>query len=435
MEIVYLLVGLVIGYVIAVLISRLQSVKAADSLVQQHPVVQELRSGNTRLSAEVVQERQQKESLLKSLASAESNLVSLNQKLHEQDDNLRKTKEEFTKEFENLANRIFEEKSKRITEQNRDQLDLIIKPLKEKLGDFEQKVEKVYNDENKERINLKVEITKLFEMNNKLSAEANNLASALKGSNKQQGNWGEMILEKILERSGLQSGIEFQLQFSDENDAGSRIQPDVVVNLPEGKHLIIDSKVSLIAYTAYVAAENDIDKAQTLKGHVDSIRSHIKLLSEKNYPSAKKLNTPDFVLLFMPIEGAFSVAMQQDSELYNFAWDRNIVLVSPTTLLATLRTIASIWKQEKRTRNAEAIAEEGGKLYDKFVGLVEDLLKVGNGLRKSQEDYSDAMKKLSEGTGNLVSRVENMKKLGAKTSKAINQKIIERSSEPNEDNG
>jgi len=435
MEIVYLLVGLAIGFVIALLISRLQSAKAIDNQVQQHPVVQELRSGNARLSNEVTQERQQKETLMKSLASAEANLVSLNQKLQEQDDNLRKTKEEFTKEFENLANRIFEEKSKRITEQNSQQLDLIIKPLKEKLGDFEQKVEKVYNDENKERINLKVEITKLFEMNNKLSAEANNLASALKGSNKQQGNWGEMILEKILERSGLQSGIEFQLQFSDENDAGSRIQPDVVVNLPEGKHLIIDSKVSLIAYTAYVSAENDIDKAQTLKGHVDSIRSHIKMLSEKNYPSAKKLNTPDFVLLFMPIEGAFSVAMQQDSELYNFAWDRNIVLVSHTTLLATLRTIASIWKQEKRTRNAEAIAEEGGKLYDKFVGLVEDLLKVGNGLRKSQEDYSDAMKKLSEGTGNLVSRVENMKKLGAKTNKAINQKVIERSSELNEENG
>lgn len=433
MEILFLISGIAIGIVIMMLYQKIQLSKNTDGIIQNHPAMNELRLSVSKLSSEVIDERKLKENYMSALAAEEQKNLGLNEKIQNQNDDIKRVKDDFTKEFENLANRIFDEKSKRITEQNKDQLDHILNPLKEKLGDFERKVEKVYSDENKERIHLKVEITKLFEMNNKLSEEANNLASALKGSNKQQGNWGEMILEKILERSGLQSGVEFQKQFSDENDLGSRIQPDVVVNLPEGKHLIIDSKVSLNAYTMLVAAESEEDKLRFMKSHVDSLRSHIKLLSEKNYTSAKKLNTPEFVLLFMPIEGAFSVALQQDSELYNYAWDRNIVLVSPTTLLATLRTIASIWTQEKRTRNAEAIAEEGGKLYDKFKGFIEDLLKVGNSIRKSQEDYSEAMKKLSEGRGNLVSRVENMKKLGAKTSQSINEKVIERSSENNFD--
>ena len=310
----------------------------------------------------------------------------------------------------------------------------MLSPFRQKLTDFENKVEKVYKEENNERINLKAELKLLSDMNKQLSTDANNLASALKGSNKSQGNWGEMILEKILERSGLTAGQEYEVQTSDQNQDGRIIRPDVVVHLPEGKHIIIDSKVSLIAYNSMIAAGSDEERERYLKAHLESIRSHIKQLSEKNYATAKKLVTPDFVLLFMPIEAAFSAAMQLDSELYNYAWDKKVVLVSPTTLLATLRTVASIWVQEKRTRNAEEIALEAGKLYDKFSAFVDDLIDVGKRMDSAKGSYEEAMKKLTSGTGNLVGRAEKMRKLGARNQKDINPLLVERSSQ-NEDTG
>jgi len=427
MDIIYLILGLLLGALLSYLWLKGNRSGMLEKLIQEHPITQELRKVQTLLQVEIVTERNLKTQLVSELATARQQMISYQDKLATQVQELSEIRIQFRAEFENLAQRIFEEKSTTFSKQNKEQLEVVLNPLRDKLKDFENKVEKVYGEESKERITLRVEILKLFEMNSKLSADANNLATALKGSNKHQGNWGEMILEKILERSGLQQGIEFEKQTMDLNANGDKIMPDLVIHLPENKHIIIDSKVSLVAYTNLVAAENDEDRKQFLKAHVDSIRSHIKMLSDKNYSSAQKLTTPDFVLLFMPIEAAFSSAMQQDNDLYNYAWDRHVVLVSPTTLLAMLRTIASIWKQEKRTRNAEAIAKEGGDLYDKFVGFTDDLLELGKKLEDAQKSYSASMNKLKEGKGNLVKRAENMRNLGAKSNpnKTINQKLLD----------
>jgi len=427
MDIIYLILGLLLGALLSYLWLKGNRSGMLEKLIQEHPITQELRKAQTLLQVEIVTERNLKTQLVSELATARQQMISYQDKLATQVQELSEIRIQFRAEFENLAQRIFEEKSTTFSKQNKEQLEVVLNPLRDKLKDFENKVEKVYGEESKERITLRVEILKLFEMNSKLSADANNLATALKGSNKHQGNWGEMILEKILERSGLQQGIEFEKQTMDLNANGDKIMPDLVIHLPENKHIIIDSKVSLVAYTNLVAAENDEDRKQFLKAHVDSIRSHIKMLSDKNYSSAQKLTTPDFVLLFMPIEAAFSSAMQQDNDLYNYAWDRHVVLVSPTTLLAMLRTIASIWKQEKRTRNAEAIAKEAGDLYDKFVGFTDDLLELGKKLEDAQKSYSASMNKLKEGKGNLVKRAENMRNLGAKSNpnKTINQKLLD----------
>jgi len=427
MDIIYLILGLLLGALLSYLWLKGNRSGMLEKLIQEHPITQELRKVQTLLQVEIVTERNLKTQLVSELATARQQMISYQDKLATQVQELSEIRIQFRAEFENLAQRIFEEKSTTFSKQNKEQLEVVLNPLRDKLKDFENKVEKVYGEESKERITLRVEILKLFEMNSKLSADANNLATALKGSNKHQGNWGEMILEKILERSGLQQGIEFEKQTMDLNANGDKIMPDLVIHLPENKHIIIDSKVSLVAYTNLVAAENDEDRKQFLKAHVDSIRSHIKMLSDKNYSSAQKLTTPDFVLLFMPIEAAFSSAMQQDNDLYNYAWDRHVVLVSPTTLLAMLRTIASIWKQEKRTRNAEAIAKEAGDLYDKFVGFTDDLLELGKKLEDAQKSYSASMNKLKEGKGNLVKRAENMRNLGAKSNpnKTINQKLLD----------
>jgi DNA recombination protein RmuC len=427
MELIWLILGLLIGALIAWLALKAKSAQWTESQMTTHPVVSELRKNLEFARQELNDVRKEKDLASAQLASAQANLKNLETALNSQEDALLKTKQEFKMEFENLANRIFEEKTKNATAQNKEQLDLVLSPLNKKLKEFEEKVERVYNEENKERINLKKEIELLAGLNKQLSGDANNLAVALKGDNKSQGNWGEMILEKILERSGLREGIEYKTQETTQNADGVTIRPDVVVFLPEKKHLIIDSKVSLVAYQNMIAAANDEERERALKLHSDSIRKHIKDLGEKNYQTAKSLNSPDFVLLFMPVEAAFSAAMQYEQELYQFAWDRKIVLVSPTTLLATLRTVSSIWMQERRVINAEAIAEEGGKLYDKFVAFTEDLLAVGHKIDATKKEYEEAMKKLSTGTGNLIRRAENMKKLGLKQSKNLNQSLLEQS--------
>lgn len=429
MVLLYILLGLASGFVIGYLLVSLRSQKEVETRVQLHPITNELRRTVEQLQTELKSEREEKQKYSTALATAKAELEGLKEKLETQLKDVQELKIQFKVEFENLANKIFEDKSEKFKQENRDQLDIVLNPFKEKLRDFENKVEKVYKEENSERINLKAELKQLSELNKQLSGDANNLATALKGSNKHQGNWGEMILEKILERSGLQQGVEYETQLTDENASGERIRPDVVVHLPDGKHIIVDSKVSLISYNNMIAAETDDERDRYLKAHTESIRAHIKQLSDKNYHTAKSLVVPDFVLLFMPIEAAFSCAMQVDSELYIYAWDKKVVLVSPTTLLATLRTVASIWTQEKRTRNAEEIALEAGKLYDKFVGFVEDLIDVGNRMNSAKKSYDDAMNKLSVGTGNLVNRAEKMKKLGAKNTKEINVKLAERSQE------
>jgi DNA recombination protein RmuC len=434
MEFVFLAAGAAIGFVIAWLWmkskgdSALSAATATIALKEQS--IEELKSSmnsaNTIFEQKLLAERSKSESLNSSLAYLKNENENLNKRLAEQKEELNELNQRFTKEFENLANRILDEKSKKFTEQNKSNLDGILNPLKERIKEFEEKVDKSYKLESDERVTLKTELKNLIELNNKVSEEANQLATALKGDNKQQGNWGEMVLEKILERSGLKEGEEYKTQFTTTNVEGDRIKPDVVIMLPDSKHVIVDSKVSLVAYNSCVNAENEVERLKYLKMHVESLRSHIKLLSDKNYQSALGLHTPDFVLLFVPIESSFSLAVQGDAELFNFAWDRKIVIVSPSTLLATLRTISSIWKQERQTKNALEIAEEGGKLYDKFVAFVEDLIKLGKGIKSTQSDYEDAMKKLYDGTGNLVRRAEKMKELGAKTTKQLPTSLLER---------
>ena len=387
-------------------------------------------NNNTQLAElRLQQERSKVERITASLSSAETKNENLEQRLSEQKGEVELLHQKFTAEFENLANRILDEKSEKFTNQNRTNLDIILNPFKERLKDFENQVSQAYKAESDERVTLKSEIRQLAELNKQISEEANNLAKALKGDNKQQGNWGEVILEKVLQRSGLMAETEYRTQVNSTNYNGDKIRPDVVVFLPDNKHVIIDSKVSLVAYEACMNANGEEDKIRHLKLHLESLRGHIKLLSDKNYQSATGFESPDFVLLFVPIESSFSLAVQGDAEIFNYAWDRKVVIVSPTTLLVTLRTIASIWKQERQTRNALQIAEEGGKLYDKFVSFYEDLRIVGEKMDSAKDNYTEALKKLYHGNGNLVKRAEKMRELGAKNTKLLPQNIIDLASE------
>ncbi|MCX6291194.1 MAG: DNA recombination protein RmuC [Bacteroidetes bacterium] len=440
MQFLFLFSGIILGGILAMLYLKN---KAGETTAMQQQQFNELDKEKSVYNERLKNQLDQLEQATEELAAARKNVMDLSKELAEQKtinqnllDKLNTQKEElnelqskFTKEFENLANKILDEKSQKFTDQNKVNLDIILNPLKEKITDFEKKVDAAYKTESAERNSLKGEIKSLVELNKQISEEANNLAKALKGDTKKQGNWGEMILEKILERSGLVKDREYKTQVSTKNDEGGRQQPDVVIFLPENKHVIIDAKVSLVAYEQFVNAADDEVRVQYLKEHVISVKNHVKILSEKNYQSSSDFSSPDFVLLFMPIESSFSMAVQADQEIFSYAWDKKIVIVSPSTLLATLRTISSIWKQERQTRNALEIAEQGGKLYDKFVAFTEDLTMVGKKMDEAKSNYVDAMKKLSEGRGNLVSSTEKLKELGAKSSKQISSKMLERSEE------
>lgn len=437
MEIIFLIVGVAIGAALAFLFLRSKGQTELGAAAEKARLLEgttaelknEIRLLAENNEAKLTEERRKAQALTQELASTKADNNNLHQRLLEQKEELEQLNQKFTKEFENLANRILDEKSQKFTEQNRSNLDVILNPLKEKIKEFEQRVEQTYKIESAERITLKTEIKNLIDLNKQLSEDANNLAVALKGDNKQQGNWGELVLEKILERSGLKEGTEYKTQVTTANNDGRTIKPDVVIFLPDEKHIIVDSKVSLVAYEACVNAADEESRTRFLKQHIESVRCHIKLLSDKNYQTANGYHSPDFVLLFVPIESSFSLALQADNELFNFAWDRKIVIVSPSTLLATLRTIASIWKQERQTRNALEIAEEGGKLYDKFVAFYEDLKDVGKKMDGAKESYVDAMKKLYDGSGNLVRRAEKMRELGAKSNKQLPQNLIDRANE------
>lgn len=348
----------------------------------------------------------------------------LSERLDTQKKELTELQQHFTKEFENIANRILKQNSSDFTDVNVKHLTDIVNPLKDKISLFEKKVEDAYDKELRDKLSLREEVRKLTELNTRISEEATNLTKALKGDVKKQGNWGEIVLERVLERSGLRKGIEYTREEQIEGDVGQVYRPDVIVHLPDNKHIIVDLKVSLLAYENFVNA-NDDEKDAYLKAHIVSLRNHIKGLGEKCYQNSPTLNSPDFVLMFLPIEGSFSVALQSDNELYSFAWDRKIVVVSPTTLLATLRTIASIWKQENQTKNAQEIARLGGALYDKLVGCVEDLNKVKLNIDRASASHNDAMKKLQLGAGNVFVTAEKMKQLGAKTSKQLPEDLQE----------
>lgn len=368
---------------------------------------------NRDLEGEVARLRERNQNLLERL------------ELHKEE--LLRIQEQMKNEFRVMANEILEEKSTKFTKQNEVNLKILLDPLGERLKEFSTKVEETYTTEMKERVTLQEQIRSLTELNQQMSTETRNLTRALKGDSKVQGNWGEVILERILEKSGLQRDREYRVQVSGNTEEGRRVQPDIIIELPENKQLIIDSKVSITAFERFSSAEEDRDREQALKEHIQSVRAHIKGLSDKNYQNMYEINTPDFVLMFIPIEPAFSLVLQQEPGLYNEAMDKNIVIVSPTTLLATLSTISSIWKQENRTRNALEIARQGGALYDKFVGFVEDLNVIGNRLNQTQKSYDQAMNKLKTGSGNLIKRAEDLRKLEAKTTKRLPQDVIETS--------
>ena len=359
------------------------------------------------------------------MAKAEESFKAQRERLTEQERAINDIQQKFQLEFQNVANKLLDEKSQKFVETNRANLDVLLNPLKENIKAFEEKVDKVYNMEAAERNTLKGVITQLMDLNKLISNEAQNLTKALKGDNKKQGNWGEVILERVLERSGLVKDQEYRMQVSLQGADGSRLQPDVIIDLPDEKHLIIDSKVSLIAYERLVNCETEDERKLFSKAHVESIRSHVSGLSAKNYHDLYQINSPDFVLLFIPIESSFSFAVQIDAELFSDAWDKRVVIVSPSTLLATLRTIASIWKQERQNRNVLEIARLSGAMYDKFVGFVGDMESIGKNIKQSQGAYENAISKLTEGNGNLTRTAEKIKNLGAKANKQLDQKYLE----------
>ena len=381
--------------------------KEKEELIQQ---LQQLRSENG------IQNQQ--------LARAEADFSNFQEKLETQKKEMENLQQKFTIEFENIATKILKQNTVEFSEANQKNMSDLILPLKEKIQIFEKKVEDTYEKGLKDQTDLKAELKKLHDLNLKISDEANNLTKALKGDVKKQGNWGEVILERILERSGLTEGREYEKQENVLSELGQRFQPDVVIHLPDQKHIVVDSKVSLVAYERLVNSETEKDKSVLIKEHLLSVRSHIKILSEKHYQNSPNFNSPDFVLLFVPIESSFSIAVQEDQDLFSYAWDNKVVIVSPSTLLATLRTIASIWQQENQTRNAMEIARQSGALYDKFVAFISDMESIGKSLESTRKTYDQAANKLFTGSGNLVKRAENIRKLGAKTTKNLPPEII-----------
>ncbi len=447
MEIVYLISGIIIGgfiiyfYMKSKITSKTgeirtklttlekQKAEEINALDKEKSILAEKYSDsqktNNKLETELGTERSKSEQMGNRIAKAEVEYRNLQEKLDTQKREMEELQKKFTTEFENIANKILKQNSQEFTSVNEKKIGDILMPLKEKIQNFEKKVEDTYQKGLKDQTDLKAELKKLYEINYKISEEANNLTRALKSDTKKQGNWGELVLSRVLERSGLVEGAEYETQTTTRNNEGNIIRPDVVIKLPDNKHIIIDSKVSLTAYEAFVNSDDDNSKEKFLKQHITSIKNHIKELSEKSYQNAEMFDTPDFVLMFMPLESAFSTAIQTDNSLFGFAWDKKIVIVSPTTLLATLRTISSIWKHEKQTRNALEIAKQGGALYDKFYGLVTDMEKLGNQLNTVRKTYNDAHSKLTEGRGNLIGHVEKLKKLGAKATKSLPGKFIE----------
>ncbi|MFO8100028.1 MAG: DNA recombination protein RmuC [Salinibacter sp.] len=372
---------------------------------------------------EVKSRRDQLSEEVGTLREARSTLKTKNEelrtRLQEQEDRMEHQQERLRDQFENLANDILEEKTEKFTEQNEKNLDQLLEPLQERLGEFKKKVEETYEKGLKERSQLETQIEQLSELNETMSERAEDLTDALEGQSKTQGDWGEMILERILEESGLHEGREYHTQVSRTNGQGTRLRPDVVIELPEERFVVIDAKVSLTAYRRYVSADEEGEEADHLREHLQSVRSHVNGLADKDYGSLYGERSPDFVLLFLPIEPAFALALQNDEGLYQSAFDQGVVIVSPTTLQATIATIANIWRQERQNQNAREIAERGGRLYDKFVLFAEALEEVGRRIDQAQESYHTAKKRLTDGRGNLLRQVEMLRELGAETSKTL----------------
>lgn len=359
-------------------------------------------------------------------STLKANYENLKIKLQEQKGELDQLQNRFAIEFKNLANEIFEEKSKKFTDQNKVNLDQLLQPLGQKLNDFEKKVEQTNRESLERSTALREQIIGLKELNDRMTQEAENLTKALKGDVKTQGNWGEVILERILEKSGLEKEREYFIQETLHSDEGRRLRPDVIIKLPDNKNLVVDAKMSLVAYEKYANSDDELERAQFLKEHLMSIKAHVKGLAEKNYHQLFDGGSLDYVLMFVPIEAAFGLIVQQGGELYNEAHEKSIIIVSPTTLIATLRTVSSIWKHEYQNRNALEIARQGGALYDKFKSFVDDLVEVGKSLDKSKSQYEQAMGKLVTGKDNLIRKTERLRELGAKTDKNLDDKLLGR---------
>ncbi len=383
---------------------------------------------NLQLRDELQKLREEKEYLTIENTKNQTDNANLKEKLELNKQDVEKLQEKFTKEFENLANKILTDNSKTFKEQNKESIEGILNPLKEKIDGFEKKVAESQKESIGMHSALKEQLRGLKDLNLQMSKEAINLTKALKGDSKVQGDWGETQLEMLLEKANLTKGIHFQTQGGYRDDEGKLKKPDFIINLPDDRHLIIDSKVSLTAYESYTSNEDETDKENSLKKHLESLRKHIKDLSSKKYDSLYEINTPDYVLMFVPIEPALMIALNNSNDLYLEALDKNVVLVSTSTLLATLSTVSSMWRQENQKKNVLAIAEQAGKLYDQFVNLTDDLIKVGNQLKTVQGSYDTSMKKLT-GKGNLITKVERIKVLGAKTSKNLNKNLLDRASE------
>jgi DNA recombination protein RmuC len=430
----YLFIGLLLGILLGAigmhLWSRGKGDAALRTLLDEH--ASDKRDYERRLSekdAELTARHERVSALSGSLGAEQEKVKGLEARLAEQVSAQEEARVRMEKDFTLIAERLIGDKGKLLNDQQQEKLGTLLKPLHDRIKEFEEQVRKTYQEEERERFALKKEIGKLVEQNQRLSVDADNLAKALKGDSKTQGDWGEMILERMLESSGLVEGTEYTLQTSTTMTDGSRLRPDAVINLPGDKHIVIDAKVSLTHYERYITSTDDVERDRLAKAHTDSVRAHMKGLSQKDYPSLYGISSPDFVLMFVPIESAFTLAQLTRREIVQEAIDQRIFIVTHSTLMASLKLFHSVWKNERIARNHLEIAARAGTLYDKFEGFTSDLIKVGKLINSTQEGYEEAMKKLTDGPGNLVRQVEMLKELGAKTNKTIHPKLLERSLE------
>ncbi len=416
--IVGIVAGFAAGFVLAFLIQKskqaLLAAQMASAQTEKDNAATELEKMRAELATKMVEQ-----------ATTVTKMEGLKEQLAEQKQAMADLQKRLTTEFENMANRILKERAAELSETSKKDLGAILNPLKDNIAEFKQQVHEAYSLEMRDKAGLREQLKLLTEQNARISDEANNLTKALKGDVKQQGNWGEIVLERVLEMSGLHIGREFEREAVSKDDSDAAKRPDVIVHLPDNKHVVIDSKVSLVAYDRLVNAPDNAAYETALKDQVSSLKKHVNELAAKNYPNLPGLNAPDFVLMFVPIEAMFSVAVDADKNLFAYAWEKKIVIVSPTTLLATLRTIASIWQQENQTKNAFEIARLGGVLYDKMVGFIDDFQKIKRSLEAADKAYNDALGKMSTGKGNMLNTATRIKELGAKAGKTIPQNLLQ----------
>lgn len=425
MEFAYLIVGIVVGVAIGWLMAK----NKKPEVVQDNEQLNWMRTEHEKAEQELKLEREKNTSLTAELSTERTNLTNLKERLDTQKKELEELQQKFTEQFENIARKVMMDNSQRFSEEHKKKLDDVLNPFKEKIDKFEKTVSETNESRIKESASLKEHIATLQKLNENIGEEAKNLTTALKGDSKMQGNWGEFILEKVLESSGLEKGREYETQVSENTEEG-RLQPDAVVHLPDDKHIIVDSKVSLVAYERYANANTDEERNASLKELFVSVRTHVKQLSEKGYHQhLYKGKTPDYTLMFIPIEPAFITLVRNDQTLFNDAYLKNIVIVSTSTLLATLKTVSSIWRQEKQTQNALEIARQAGALYDKFTNFADDLRKLGDQMNTAKGTFDKAYNKLYDGKDNLVRKTEKLKELGANTSKSIPQNLLDRAEE------